>query len=220
MNAHAVQMAELDRHITALKKQLQVVRQEMTEKAAKSDLAAGLDAIESLQTEQKKAKRAVDALDKKKPVAAYTASGLAIAALFIGTGLGFQGFIAKSQVGELTQMLIKTQEQIKSAPAGQAADLELTRKKLDELTVADSVAAGQIAELKKSLQSGAAASASAGAAGGDAAKQLAELTAQNMQMGAAIEAMENTIESPAKKPAVNAGRRRAKTGKKTAAGRR
>jgi prefoldin subunit 5 len=197
---HSAELAELNKQITVLKKQIQVFRQEMTEKAGKDELATTLNEIESLHTEQKKTKRVADVLSNKKPVAAYVASGLAVAALLIGSGLGFQGLIAKSQVGELTQIIGKLQEQVSTAPAGDAADKEMTRKQLDELAVADSVMAGQIAEIKKNLQS----DSGTGKAGGDAGKQIAELSSQNMQMGAAIETLENNVKALQKNRAVAA----------------
>ncbi len=188
---HSAELAELNKQIMVLKKHIQVVRQEMTEKAGKEELASTLSEIETLHTEQKKTKRAVDALGNKKPIAAYIAAGLAVTALLIGSGLGFQGFIAKSQVGELTQVIGKLQEQVNAAPAGDAADKEMTRKQLDELSVASSVAATQIAEIKKTLQG----DSGTGKADGDVGKQMAELSSQNMQMGAAIEALENNLKA-------------------------
>lgn len=186
---HSAELAALATQITVLKKQQQVFKQEMTEKAAKDELIKCLENVDSLQTEQKKTKRAVDAVGNRKPVAAYVANGLAVAALLIGTGLGFQGFIAKSQVGELVPIIGKLQEQVNAAPASDAADKEMLRKQLDELTVANTVAASQIAEINKTLQG----EGGSAKAGGDIGKQLAELSSQDMQMGAAIEALQNKI---------------------------
>lgn len=186
---HSAELAALATQITVLKKQQQVFKQEMTEKAAKDELIKCLENVDSLQTEQKKTKRAVDAVGNRKPVAAYVANGLAVAALLIGTGLGFQGFIAKSQVGELVPIIGKLQEQVNAAPASDAADKEMLRKQLDELTVANTVAASQIAEINKTLQG----EGGSAKAGGDIGKQLAELGSQDMQMGAAIEALQNKI---------------------------
>lgn len=186
---HSAELAALATQITVLKKQQQVFKQEMTEKAGKDELIKCLDNVDSLQTEQKKTKRAVDAVGNRKPVAAYVANGLAVAALLIGIGLGFQGFIAKSQVGELVPIIGKLQEQVNAAPASDAADKEMLRKQLDELTVANTVAASQIAEINKTLQG----EGGSAKAGGDIGKQLAELSSQDMQMGAAIEALQNKI---------------------------
>lgn len=186
---HSAELAALATQITVLKKQQQVFKQEMTEKAGKVEVLKCLDDLDSLQTEQKKAKRAVDAVSNQKPVAAYVASGLAVTALLIGTGLGFQGFVAKSQVGELVQIVGKLQEQVKLAPTSDAADKEMLRKQLDELTVASSVAATQIAEINKALQG----DSGSAKVGGDLGKQLAELSNQNMQMGASIEALQTKV---------------------------
>lgn len=192
---HSSELAALTSQITVLKKQNQVFKQEMTEKAGKEELVKCLNEIDSLQTEQKKTKRAVDAVGNQKPVAAYVANGVAVAALLIGSGLGFQGFIAKSQVGELVQIIGKLQEQINNAPAKEAADQEMLRKQLDELTVANSVTANQVAEISKALKGdgGSAPASSSVKAGGDVGKQLADLSNQDMQMGAAIEALQGKV---------------------------
>jgi cell division protein FtsN len=172
-----------------LKKQHQVFRQEMTEKAGKEELVNCLEGLDKLETEQKKAKRAVDAVCNKKPVAAFVANGLAITALLIGTGLGFQGFIAKSQVAELVPMISKLQEQVNANPASDAADKEMVHKQLADLAAASSVTSNQIAEINKALQG----NSGSAKAGGDFGKQLAELSNQNLQMGAAIETLQSKI---------------------------
>lgn len=182
-------ISTLNRQIVELKKHQQQIRHDLTELAGKDELSACLNSLESLQTEQKKTKRGLDALAAKKPVAAYVANGVAVAALLIGTGLGIQGMVTKSQVGDLVTIIGKLQEQVSSAPASDAADKEMLRKQLDELTVSSGVMATQIAELSKALQ----ADAGGGKVGGDLGKQLADLGNQDMQMGAAIEALQNKI---------------------------
>jgi hypothetical protein len=186
---HSAEIAALNRNIVDIKKHQQQIRHDLTEMAGKGELLACLDNLESVQTEQKKAKRAVDAVAAKKPVAAYVANGIAVVALLIGTGLGIQGMIAKSQVGELVTIIGKLQEQMNAAPATDAADKEMLRKQLDELTVSNSVMATQIAELSKAGQ----ANAGAVKTGGDQAKPSAENASQIMQIGAAIETLQNKV---------------------------
>ncbi|OAH95941.1 SPOR domain-containing protein [Methylomonas methanica] len=197
---HSSEIAALNRNIVDLKKHQQQIRHDLTEAAGKNELLACLDSLESLQTEQKKTKRALDALAAKKPVAAYVAIGIAAAALLIGTGLGIQGMIAKSQVGELVTIIGKLQEQVNAAPASDAADKEMLRKQLDELTVSNGVMATQIAELSK------AGHADTGAAkvNGDQAKPSAEIGSQIMQIGAAIETLQNKVSALEKGRAVAA----------------
>lgn len=182
-------ISTLNRQIVELKKHQQQIRHDLTELAGKDELSTCLNSLESLQTEQKKTKRGLDALAAKKPVAAYVANGVAVAALLIGTGLGIQGMIAKSQVGELATIIGKLQEQVNVAPASDAADKEMLRKQMDELTVSSGVMSTQIAELSKAIQ----ADAGGGKPGGDLGKQLTELGNQDMQMGAAIEALQNKM---------------------------
>ncbi|MDD1621081.1 MAG: SPOR domain-containing protein [Methylococcaceae bacterium] len=186
---HGPELAALANQLTVLKKQHQVFRQEMTEKAGKDELVNCLEGLDKLETEQKKTKRTVDAVSNKKPVAAYVANGLAITALLIGTGLGFQGFIAKSQVAELVPMISKLQEQVNANPASDAADKEMLHKQLADLAAASSVTSNQIAEINKALQG----DSGSAKTGGDLGKQLAELSNQNLQMGAAIEALQSKI---------------------------
>jgi len=186
---HSAEIAALNRNIVDIKKHQQQIRHDLTEMAGKGELLACLDNLESVQTEQKKTKRAVDAVAAKKPVAAYVANGIAVVALLIGTGLGIQGMIAKSQVGELVAIIGKLQEQVNVAPASDAADKEMLRKQLDELTVSNGVMATQIAELSKAGQ----ANAGTAKTGGDQAKPSAENASQIMQIGAAIETLQNKV---------------------------
>ncbi|AMK77965.1 MULTISPECIES: SPOR domain-containing protein [Methylomonas] len=186
---HSSEIAALNRNIVDIKKHQQQIRHDLTEAASKNELLGCLDNLESVQTEQKKTKRAVDALAAKKPVTAYVANGIAVAALLIGTGLGIHGMIAKSQVGELVAIIGKLQEQVNAAPATDAADKEMLRKQLDELTVSNGVMATQIAELSKATH----ADAGAAKANGDQAKPSPEIGGQIMQIGAAIEALQNKV---------------------------
>ncbi|CAD6878298.1 Sporulation domain-containing protein [Methylomonas albis] len=195
---HSSEIAALNRNIVDIKKHQQQIRHDLTEAAGKNELLGCLDSLESLQTEQKKTKRAVDALAAKKPVSAYVANGIAVAALLIGSGLGIQGMIAKSQVGELVTIIGKLQEQVNVAPASDAADKEMLRKQLDELTVSNGVMATQIAELSKVGP----ADPGAAKAAGDQAKPSAEISSQMMQIGAAIEALQNKVSALEKGRAV------------------
>ncbi|MBD9361715.1 SPOR domain-containing protein [Methylomonas fluvii] len=186
---HSSEIAALNRNIVDLKKHQQQIRHDLTEAAGKNELLGCLDSLESVQTEQKKTKRALEALAAKKPVAAYVANGIAAAALLIGTGLGIQGMIAKSQVGELVTIIGKLQEQVNAAPTSDAADKEMLRKQLDELTVSNGVMATQIAELSKAGHT----DPGAAKANGDQAKPSTEISSQIMQIGATIEALQNKV---------------------------
>jgi hypothetical protein len=197
---HSSEIAALNRNIVDLKKHQQQIRHDLTEVAGKNELLGCLDRLESTQTEQKKTKRALEALSAKKPVAAYVANGIAVAALLVGTGLGIQGMIAKSQVGELVTIIGKLQEQANTAPTNDAADKEMLRKQLDELAVSNGVMATQIAELSKAGHP----DAGAAKAGGDQAKLPAELGSQIMQIGAAIETLQNKVSALEKGRAVSA----------------
>ena len=187
---HSAALAGLGAQINDLKKQQTLIKQEIHLKPNKDELNPLLDSIELLKTEQKKTKRNFDTLINKKPVSAYVANAIAVVALIVGAGLGFQGYVAKLQVTQLVEYIGKLQEQIKSAPTADAAEKEMFKKQLDELALANSVTTNQIAELSKSVQVG-----DAGKPAGDVAKQLSELSQQDMQMGAAIEALQAKLEA-------------------------
>jgi hypothetical protein len=180
------QLALANTQLNVLKKQQLALRQELTEKAGKSELAGCLESLDSSHTELKKTKRGLDALNNQKPVAAYVANGVAALALLLGLGLAVQSYIAKTQVAEVVQIIGKLQEQTNLTPGAEAADKEMLRKELDNLAVADSVASSQIADLKKMLSG----DSSAAKPGGDIGKQVADLSAQTMQLGAAVEQLE------------------------------
>jgi len=63
---HSSEIAALNRNIVDLKKHQQQMRHDLTEAAGKNELLGCLDSLESVQTEQKKTKRAVEALAAKK----------------------------------------------------------------------------------------------------------------------------------------------------------
>lgn len=207
---HRAEIVALTRQVDELKKQHKVIQQEVDEKAVKSELTACLDSLEGLQTEQKKNKRGLDALNSQKPVAAYVANGLAVTALLVGTGLGIQGMIAKSQVGELVAIIGKMQEQINTGPANDAAEKEMLRKQVDELTVSSGVMATQLADLMKGVGGNGSGNAVA-PIGGDVGKQLTELSNQDMQMGAIIEALQAKVAALEKGRVVQAKPEKKKT---------
>ena len=166
---------------------------ELKLKGDKEELGGVAESIESLQTEQKKTKRTIDALNNKKPISAYVANGLAVFALIVGGSLGYQGFVAKNQVDQVVEYLNKIQAQLNEAPAANAADTEMLRNQLEELSRANSVASEQIAALTKTVQGGGNVASSSGQSGGDVTKQLADLSNQDMQMGALIESLQSKV---------------------------
>ncbi|MCQ8129613.1 SPOR domain-containing protein [Methylomonas rivi] len=186
---YAALIAGLSKQIGDLVKQQAHVKHEVQLKSGKDELTALADTIDTLQNEQKKAKRNIETLTNKKPVSAYVANGMAVAALLVGGGLGYQGYVAKSQVAQLIEYVGKMQTQINEAPTADAAEKEMLRKQLDELSRANSVVSEQIAELTKSMQG----QAGAGKPAGELGKQLADLNNQDMQMGAAIEALQSKV---------------------------
>jgi cell division septation protein DedD len=118
---------------------------------------------------------------------------VAVFALIVGGSLGYQGFVAKNQVDQLVEYMNKIQAQINEVPAANAADTEMLRNQLEELSRANSVASEQITALTKAVHVSGDAGSSAGQPSGDVAKQLADLTNQDMQMGALIESLQSKV---------------------------
>lgn len=186
---YAALIAGLTAQINDLIKQQAHVNHDLQQKSDKDELKSIAGNVDTLQGEQKKTKRHINELNNKKPVSAYVANGIALVALIVGGSLGYQGYVAKSQVAQVVDYMGKMQTQINAAPTADAAEKEMLRKQLDELSRANSVTSEQIAELTKSLQ---------GQGGGDKpsgelSKQLADLNNQDMQMGAAIEALQGKV---------------------------
>lgn len=177
-------LAAITNKIEELLKQQALISQEMQQKASKDELNACLDTVDTLQTEQKKSKRNIEAVNSKKPVAAYVALGIAVLALIVGGGLGYQGYAAKSQITKLIEIMDRFQAQLTSAPGAEAEEKEMLRNQLDELSRVTSENAEQIAELNKAQQEGVSSKPN-----GDATKQPTDL----MQIGAAIETLQNKV---------------------------
>ena len=188
----AAAIASLTTQIQSLIKQQTVFTRDLHTKSNQEELNTCLESIESLQTEQKKTKRSVDAISAKKPVSAYVANGVAAVALLIGIGLAVQVYIASSQVTQLVEMMNTLQTQITTGPANDAAEKEMLQKQVDELTRLNSANTDQIAELSKALHSGGEVGHTA-TPGGDMGNQLTQLSNQDMQMGAAIESLQHKI---------------------------
>lgn len=181
------ELAELSTHFHELKKQHLHVKQQLQFKSNQDDLHTCQETLDTLQTEQKKLKRGVDALEGRKPVLAYVANGVAVLALLTCAGLAFQNYVTKVQLEQLIEFAGKLQTQITAAPTADAADKEMVRKQLEELALADTVAAKQIADLTQAMQGQAAPAA------GGSDKQWQDLSNQNMQIGAAIEALQSKV---------------------------
>lgn len=185
-------IATLTSQIQTLSKQQSVLSRDLHAKPNQEELNSCLESIEGLQTEQKKTKRGVDALSAKKPVSAYVANGVAAVALLIGVGLAVQVYIASSQVTQLVEMMNALQTQVTAGPTNDAAEKEMLQKQVDELTRLNSANTEQIAELSKAVHGGGE-GGNVVAASGDSTNQFAQLSNQDMQMGAAIEALQHKI---------------------------
>ncbi|MCK9605338.1 MAG: SPOR domain-containing protein [Methylomonas sp.] len=185
---YAALIAGLTAQINELVKKQAHVHHEVQLKSSKDELASIAETLDTLKSEQKKAKRHIDILNNQKPVSAYVANGIAIVALIVGGSLGYQGYVAKSQVAQLIEYMGKMQTQINEAPTADAAEKEMLRKQLDELSRANSVVSEQIDELTKAMQG-----QGGGKPVGELSKQLKDLNNQDMQMGAEIEALQGKI---------------------------
>ncbi|MGY6277799.1 SPOR domain-containing protein [Methylomonas sp. MgM2] len=182
-------LAEVYAGLDGLAKQQTHLEQEIQQKGNQDNLIECLERLDFLKTEQQKVKRNVDGLLNQRPVSAYLAIGIAIIALIVGGGLGFQGYIAKRQLAEVAEFIGKMREQINAAPVAEVAEKELLRKRLDELATANSATANQVAELIKSIQG------DGDNAGGGVMQQLKTLNDRNKEMGAVLSALQNKVTS-------------------------
>lgn len=184
---HSAELAALTGQIGELKKLLKQARHEVDAKVDREEMTACLDSIDSLQTEQKKNKRNLEALLSKKPIGVYVANGVAAVAVIVAAGLWIDSFITKSQLTQLVEIVGQLKQQVEAMPTADAADKEMMRKQLDELAVQQTVINNQLAEFGKTLHG------DGQKAGGDIGKQISELTNQDMQMGSAIEALQHKV---------------------------
>ncbi len=196
---HTAALASLGTQIQALSKQQSLTNKAIQLKSSQEELNTCLETLDGVQSEIKKAKRHLEALNSKKPVSAYVAIGIAALALLAAIGLGIQLFIANSQVTQLVEMMGTLQTQVASGPTNDAVEKEMLRKQLDELMRANTANTEQISAINKSLQGESADKKPTG----DLGKQLEQLSHQDMQMGATIEALQSKMAALQKgKPAV------------------
>lgn len=198
---YSAAIAALTTQLADLKKLQKRITHELEQKAGQDELAQCLSSVETLNSGQKNIRRNLETVDRRKPVAAYVANGLAVLAILVSLGFGYQAFVANKQITEVVEFLGKLQKQIAEAPAADAGEKEILRKQLDELNLANANMASQIAELSKAVQ----------AAGANQSAQPEVPGDHVMQMGAAIEAMQAKIAAlekgkaavaPAQKPVV------------------
>ncbi|MEY4717527.1 MAG: hypothetical protein RL563_145 [Pseudomonadota bacterium] len=182
---HSAALAGLTSQIQALAKLQKQSQHDLKLKADNEVLTTCLEALETLQTEQKKTRRHLDGLMNQKPTGVYIANGVAALSMMIAMGMAVEAYITKSQVGQLVEIINTMQQQAVQAPTVDAAANELLRKQVDELSVAQGVLVNQITELTKAVPVG----LSSGKPVGDSA----ELNDRDMQMGAAIEALQNKV---------------------------
>jgi len=182
---HSAALAGLTTQLQALAKSQKQTQHDLQLKADQETLNGCLESIEALQTEQKKARRSLDGLLNQKPTGVYVANGVAALAMMVAIGLGVESYITKSQLGQLVEIIEQIKQQADQGPANDAAAAELLRKQVEELSVAQGVLGNQIAELTKAIPIG----PTAGKASGD----MAELNERDMQMGAAIEALQSKV---------------------------
>ena len=180
-------LAEITTQLNQLSKQQLQLKQQFQHKNDQDALPDKTEDIDALKTELKKTRRELDAIVNKKPVSAYVANALAVLALMLGSGLAIQTYIAKVQLGQLVELFGQLQQQVNTGPVADVAEQERLRKRLDELALANTTTANQIAELNKAIQGG------TSGADGTLSQQLEQLNKQDMQIGAAIESLQGKV---------------------------
>jgi len=184
------ELTDLAIQVEALKNQQQVLKQEMAEKADQEELILYRDQLNAfMKTEQKKNKYTTHSGSHPKPVVAYVAIVIALLALLLAGGLGYQVFFAQSQTEGSAQTISQLQEQLNNVTANFNADKDNLQKQLDELKAVDSKITAQIAEINKALEKN-----SVSAKTNDAFdKKITVLNNHNLQVGAKLEDLQNKV---------------------------
>lgn len=182
---HSAALASLTAQIQSLAKLHKQTQHDLQLKVDNDALTQCLETVETLQTEQKKARRNLDGLLNQKPTGVYIANGVAGLAMLVAIGLGVETYITKSQLSQVVEVINQLKQQTVDGPTADAAAAELLRKQIDELNVAQTVLGNQVSELTKAMQ--------IGPATGKPLGDQAEINDRDMQMGAAIEALQTKV---------------------------
>jgi hypothetical protein len=184
--------AEVNAQLAALQNVQESMKLQIADMGSKDDMKAFTDELNGLDSEQKKIKRKIKAVEEKKPVFAYAALAIAIIALLIGSGLGMVGFGADSKVSELSESVVNIEDELEVfAEKFNPEKMNALTNRLDSINSEVATNSAQIAAIKKAVGEEAFLNQPETE---NLGKQLAQLGEQNMQMGAALEALQLQVE--------------------------
>ncbi len=179
-------IAEINRKLAELLSAQGVITGQISEISDKDNSQVIAEELEGVHSELKKLKRKLKTVEERKPVLVYVALGVAIFALLVGAGLGMVGLGADSKVSDLSDTVIGIEEEVeviveKDIPG----KIDTLTIRMDKLTSEIETNATQLTELKKVVDAGADQSEFE-----KLNKQFMQMSEQNMQMGATIEALQ------------------------------
>jgi len=155
-------LAEAIKAVNELSKQLnQVATENETLKGSIAELAAATgeknisaeEEIDGLQKDQRKLRKIVKEAESNVPVVVYITLGIAILALLLGSGFGFIGYAAKTDVESLAELVSTLEEEIEIITTKDStADIRELNFKINELKIKDEGIDEQLLGLLKEMQ--------------------------------------------------------------------
>lgn len=145
---------EINAQISQLWADNEELKQQLTElsNATKPDSTI-TEAVDTLQTEQRKLKKSLKENENRVPVVSYIALGLAILALLVGSGLGFIGYSAQSEVTELSEVVTSLEEEIEILIAKDSSkNIKKLNAKINALSKKEALARIQLEKINEALK--------------------------------------------------------------------
>ena len=145
---------EINAQISQLWADNENFKQQLTElaDAAKQDSTV-TDALDTLQTEQRRLKKSLKESESSVPVITYIALGLAILALLVGSGLGFIGYSAQSEVTELAEIVTTLEEEIEILTAkDNSKNITKLNAKIIALSKKEALTSAQLEKINDTLK--------------------------------------------------------------------
>ncbi|MCK4841393.1 MAG: SPOR domain-containing protein [Methylococcales bacterium] len=113
-----------------------------------------VEEVEGIQVGQGKLKKSLKEAESKISVSSYVAIGIAILALLVGGGLGAVGYGAKSEVTELSELLMTLEEELELlAATGSSVEIKKLNNKVTLLMTAEEQLNKQLLEVDKLIKS-------------------------------------------------------------------
>ncbi len=145
---------EINAQISQLWADNEEFKQQLTELAdtAKQDSTV-TEALDTLQTEQRRLKKSLKESENSVPVVTYIALGLAILALLVGSGLGFIGYSAQSEVTELAEIVTTLEEEIEILTAkDNSKNIKKLNAKIIALSKKEALVSAQLEKINDALK--------------------------------------------------------------------